>query len=119
MIRITIVGSYVTGITIDVPRMPVFGEALIGDVFILGPGGKGTNQAIGAVRIGASVVMLASLGDDVFADLAMNLYEKEGIDCSHIQRIKGINTGVGCVTLLPSGENYIVGYHGANPRLSF
>ena len=118
MPKIVVVGSFVVGITFGVPRAPVLGETLMGDSFDLGPGGKGTNQAIGAARLGADVHLLACVGDDVFADMATNLFEQEGLSLEHIQRMAGINTGAGAVTLLPSGEAWIVGDFGANLRLS-
>ena len=90
------------------------GEALIGDLFDMGPGGKGTNQAIAAARLGAKVDLLACLGDDPFADSAERLYDSEEVSTEHIYRIPGMNTGVGMVSLLPSGDNWIVGHLGAN-----
>ncbi|MCY3709849.1 MAG: ribokinase [Caldilineaceae bacterium] len=114
MPRIAVVGSYVVSLTVRVPREPVMGEALIGDLFDMGPGGKGTNQAIAAARLGAKVELLACLGDDPFADSAERLYDSEEVSTEHIYRIPGMNTGVGMVTLLPSGDNWIVGHLGAN-----
>ncbi len=111
---IAVIGSYVVSLTVRVPRKPVMGEALIGDLFDMGPGGKGTNQAIAAARLGARVELLACLGDDQFADTALSLYDSEGVATNHIHRIPGTNTGVGLVTLLPSGDNWIVGHLGAN-----
>ncbi len=90
------------------------GEALIGDLFDMGPGGKGTNQAIAVARLGAKVDLLACLGDDPFADSAERLYDSEEVSTEHIYRIPGMNTGVGMVSLLPSGDNWIVGHLGAN-----
>jgi len=118
MPKIVVVGSFVVGITFGVPRAPVLGETLMGDSFDLGPGGKGTNQAIGATRLGADVHLLACIGDDIFADMAVNLFEREGLALDHIHRMTGINTGAGAVTLLPSGEAWIVGDFGANLRLT-
>jgi len=114
MPRIAVIGSYVVSLTVRVPRKPVMGEALIGDLFDMGPGGKGTNQAIAAARLGAQVDLLACLGDDPFADSAEQLYAGESASTDHIHRMPGANTGVGMVTLLPSGENSIVGHLGAN-----
>ena len=68
--RIFVVGSYVQGLTIRVPRMPVLGESLAGHSFDMGPGGKGSNQAIAAGRRGADVELLACLGDDSFGEQA-------------------------------------------------
>ncbi len=52
MPNIAVIGSYVVSLTVRVPRKPVMGEALIGDLFDMGPGGKGTNQAVAAARLG-------------------------------------------------------------------
>lgn len=112
--QIVVVGSFVVGLTIRTPRLPVLGENLVGQDFDLGPGGKGTNQAIAAARLGAMVTLLACLGDDMFAQIALDLYRLEGIDPTHIHHIAGAHTGVGFVTLLPSGENMIVVDPGAN-----
>lgn len=117
MPSIVVAGSFVVGLTVRVPRAPVLGESLIGDSFDLGPGGKGTNQAIAAARLGAQVDLLACIGDDIFAEMATSLYRREGISPEHIHHIPNVNTGVGFVTLLPSGENWIVGHLGANMHM--
>ena len=114
MPNIAVIGSYVVSLTVRVPRKPVMGEALIGDLFDMGPGGKGTNQAVAAARLGAQVELLACLGDDPFADTAESLFGSEGLATDHIHRISDTNTGVGLVTLMPSGDNWIVGHLGAN-----
>ncbi len=118
MAKIFVLGSYFAALTIRVPRLPVLGEALIGDGFDLGPGGKGTNQAIGVSRLGARARLLACVGDDVFGDMALQVYEEEGLATTRIHRVPGVNTGVGCVSLLPTGDNTIVAYAGANIHLS-
>jgi ribokinase len=117
MVNIAVIGSFVAGVTVRVPRMPVLGEGLIGDLFDLGPGGKGTNQAIAAARLGANVELVALLGDDIFADLAHKVFQAEDIGTEHVYREQDINTGVGLVTLLESGDNCIIGHLGANMRM--
>ena len=114
---IVVIGSFVAGLTVRVPRKPVVGEGLIGDLFDMGPGGKGANQAIAAARLGAQVELVACIGDDPFAEMAGPLFESEGISSANLHRIPDINTGVGLVTLLPSGDNWIVGHLGANMRM--
>ena len=116
--RIFVVGSFVVGITIRVPRMPVIGEGLIGDQFDLGPGGKGTNQAIAAARLGAEVNLLACVGEDLLAQVAFDTFEKEGVSLDHIHQVPGVNTAVGVVHLIPSGDNWIVGHLGANLKMN-
>jgi ribokinase len=117
MPRVFVVGSFVVGLTIRVPRMPVLGEGLIGDLFDMGIGGKGTNQALAAKRLGADVHLLACVGDDLFSEMAFSCYRQEGVSCEHIHKIPNVHTGVGLVGILPSGENWILGHLGANLHL--
>lgn len=118
MPKIVVIGSFVVGQTIRVPRLPALGESLVGDSFDLGPGGKGSNQAIAAARLGAQVEMLACIGDDLFANMVFPLYTREGMGTQHIHRIAGSNTGVAFVNLLPSGENFITVDPGANLQMT-
>lgn len=114
MTKIFFVGSYNEGLTIRVPRMPALGESLAGDGFDMGPGGKGSNQAIAAARLGAEVRLLACVGDDIFADRALQLYAEEGIAADKVHRLAGAHTGIGFVNVLPDGENWITVDLGAN-----
>ena len=118
MPKIFVVGSYNTGLTIRVPRVPALGESLVGDSFDMGPGGKGSNQAIGAARLGADVRMLICLGDDIFAANALQLYRREGIATDLVHQIADASSGIGFVNILPSGENWITVDLGANLLLT-
>ncbi|MBG0770622.1 MAG: ribokinase, partial [Anaerolineaceae bacterium] len=82
--KIAVVGSYVVGMTMRTPRFAVVGESLIGTDFDMGPGGKGSNQAIGAARLGAQVNLLEKIGKDIFAQEAMKFYTSEGMDTQNI-----------------------------------
>ena len=117
MTKIFVVGSYVQGLTIRVPRMPVMGESLVGDSFDMGPGGKGSNQAIAAARLGADLRLLAGIGDDVFGQLALETWRAEGIATDLIQIMPGSHSGVGFVNVTPDGENWISVDMGANMLL--
>ncbi|MEZ4867760.1 MAG: ribokinase [Caldilineaceae bacterium] len=114
MPTITVIGSFVAALTIRVPRVPALGESLVGNSLDLGPGGKGSNQAIAAARLGAAVHLVACVGDDLFAPLAFDLYAREGIATDHIHRLAGAPTGVAMINVLPSGENWITVDPGAN-----
>jgi ribokinase len=112
--HIFVLGSFVVGVTIRVQRPPARGETLLGDAFDLGPGGKGTNQAIAIARQGGRVSLLACVGKDRFASLARELLEAEGLAPTWLHELEAVNTGIGFVTLLPDGENTIVLHPGAN-----
>ena len=118
MTDLIVVGSFVVGITVRLPRMPYPGESLVGDLFDLGVGGKGTNLAVAAARQGKRVAIVARVGDDVFADMAFKLYRQEKIDDRGVLRTADEPTAVGLVYLQPNGENTIGAYLGANWRLT-
>lgn len=116
--RITVVGSFAVGLTLRAPRFPVAGETLIGSDFDMGPGGKGSNQAVGAARLGAESHLVAVIGSDLFGDVAVKLYQAEGVGTAHLRRTGERNTGVGFILLNAAGENEIVLDMGANHLLS-
>jgi ribokinase len=111
---ITVVGSFAVGLTIRTPVIPLFGQTMFGSDFDLGPGGKGSNQAVGVARLGASSALVACLGDDDFAQVADRLYAAEGVYTTHIRRTSEKATGVGFIILNPEGENFIILDMGAN-----
>ena len=115
---ITVVGSFAVGMTLRAERFPVAGETLVGSDFDMGPGGKGSNQAVGVARLGAESHLVATIGEDAFGDMAINLYEREGVSTAHVRRTSEMNTGVGFITLNAAGENHIVLDMGANNLLS-
>ncbi len=111
---IVVIGSFVVGITVRLPRMPYLGETLVADLLDTGPGGKGSNLAVAATRQGAQVALVAKVGHDNFAEMAFQLYQAEGIDAQYIMQTDDEPTAVGLVYLQKSGENTIGFYRGAN-----
>jgi ribokinase len=116
--RITVVGSFAVGMTIRALRFPVKGETLLGSDFDMGPGGKGSNQAVGAARLGAESHFVSMIGEDMFGDMAIQLYIQEGVQTEHLRRTTERNTGVGFITLNATGDNHIVLDMGANELLT-
>jgi len=116
--RITVVGSFAVGLTLRAPRFPVKGETLIGRDFDMGPGGKGSNQAVGAARLGAESHFIGLIGEDLFGAIAVKLYQEEGVYTEHLRRTTERNTGVGFITLNDDGDNHIVLDMGANDLLT-
>jgi ribokinase len=116
--KITVVGSFAVGLTLRAPRFPVKGETLLGSDFDMGPGGKGSNQAVGAARLGAESHLVAVIGADLFGEVAVRLYQQEGVGTEHLRRTPERNTGVGFIILNADGDNQIVLDMGANHLFS-
>ncbi len=115
--RITVVGSFAVGLTLRAPKLPIFGETMLGSDFDMGPGGKGSNQAVGTARLGAQSALVAVIGTDKLAGIATDLYEEEGVDSRHVQATGERATGVGVIILNDRGENFIILDMGANELL--
>lgn len=62
--------------------------------FQVGYGGDTSNFAVAAARSGGSVGYLSRVGADPFGDALMDLWQREGIDHSHVDREVGGRTGI-------------------------
>ena len=60
--KIVVVGSFNADLTSYMQRMPRPGETVHGDRFVTGAGGKGSNQAVAAARLGADVTFIGRVG---------------------------------------------------------
>jgi len=116
--RITVVGSYATGLTMRVERLPSPGETVLGTGYRVDFGGKGSNQAVGCARLGAQVSFVARIGKDAFGEMALGLYRGEGIDLAHVTQSAGAPTGVGFIIVDAGGNNCITIDPGANEHLT-
>lgn len=116
--EVAVVGSYNVGLTMMVPRFPTGGETVIGRDFAEGPGGKGSNQAIAASRLGAESSFIGNIGTDRYGDEAVDLWESEQVDVTNVRRSDDSHTGVGFVIVNEEGENEITVAPGANNALN-
>ncbi len=87
--RIAVIGSNMVDLVTYVNRMPVRGETVEAPSFEMGHGGKGANQAVAAAKLGAAVVMVTKVGDDMFADNTIRNLASFGVDTKHARRVSG------------------------------
>jgi ribokinase len=116
--RVTVVGSYATGLTLKMKRLPSPGETVLASGYRVDYGGKGSNQAVGCARLGAEVTFVARIGRDNFGEMALRLYREEGIDTTFVHPVADQTTGVGFILVDNSGTNCIALDPGANELLS-
>ena len=79
---------------------------MIGTLFRRDHGGKGSNQAVGAARLGAEVSFLTAVGEDAFGDGAFELWAEEGVDASAVLAPQPTMTAA--ILVEESGDNRIV-----------
>ena len=105
---ICVFGIFVADICFFADSIPVAGQTILGDKYIIGPGGKGSNQAIGAARAGGEVSFISKVGKDNYADLAISLYNESGINYDGLEIEENESTGsAGILINRKTGENAI------------
>ena len=77
--RVVILGVFVADTAYRAARLPRMGETILGNSFVLGPGGKGSNQAVAAAMAGAETHFITRLGRDPFADMALATWSRAGV----------------------------------------
>ncbi|OTA30033.1 ribokinase [Alloscardovia macacae] len=112
--RVAVVGSMNADYTVRVPRFLLPGETLEGGALEILPGGKSSNQAAAAAKLGAQVTLFGALGQDSNADFLSGKLEEAGVDTSSIARVDG-PSGTTVITVSEAdGENTIVYSAGSN-----
>ncbi len=112
--RLTVLGSYAKAIVITADRIPLSGETLVGRDYRQEFGGKGSDMAVQAVRLGAEVAFVGVVGDDDLGREFLALMADEGVDTAATRVTTERTTGVGLIVKDEAGHNLIVVDLGAN-----
>lgn len=115
---ITVIGSYNRDYIIRVDEFPSAGETVFAKEIIVSHGGKGSNQAVSASRLGSVVKLIAAIGNDSPGNEAISFWKEEGIDISGVKFKQNSHTGTAYILVNRRGETMIVVNRGANFELS-
>ena len=108
MKSICVFGVFVADLCFVADAIPEKGQTILGSKHIVGPGGKGSNQAITAARLGGKVNFITKIGNDQNANMALNLYKEVGINTDSIIQDENQLTGVaGIMINEKTGDNAI------------
>ena len=116
--EIAVVGSANLDLVVEVQRIPVAGETVLGEDLRRIPGGKGANQAVAAARLGRRVSMIGRVGDDDSGVMLRSAMESAGVDTTCLLATEGTPSGTALIAVGADGDNAIVVSPGANGRLS-
>ena len=117
--QIVVVGSHAPGLFIRVRRVPVAGETVIGwDFEEPKDGGKGSNQAIAAARLGVPTSFVGCIGKDRLGTEIDSWLKEEGVDINYLYTSNSKRTGVGFIILNENGVPAMVTSMGANEELN-
>lgn len=115
---IVILGVFVADTTYRAARQPKMGETILGNSFLLGPGGKGSNQAVASGKLGGDVSMLTRLGVDPFAEMARLTWASAGVKPVVIETPESYTGAAYIFIEEASGNNAIIVSPGAASLIS-
>ncbi len=112
--NILVVGSLNMDLVINVDKLPLVGESILGEDISYIPGGKGANQACAIGRMGGNVTMLGCVGKDNFGKIQKEQLSSCNVDVSYLKESMDKPTGTAVIYINAKGENTIVVIPGAN-----
>ncbi len=112
---IIVFGSINMDMSLKVGHLPVPGETVLTNEYVLYPGGKGANQALAAMRAGknAKVALIGRIGDDHYGKVATDGVKRDGVMVSGVAK-SDVPTGCAVVTRDAQGQKQILVMSGAN-----
>jgi ribokinase len=114
---IAVIGSNMVDLITYTNQLPKAGETLEAPDFAIGCGGKGANQAVAAAKMGASVMMVSKVGDDLFAPNTVANLQQQGVDTRFVTTAPGTSSGVAPIFVDDQSQNRILIIKGANQQL--
>ncbi len=115
---ICIFGVFVADLCFYSEKIPIKGETVLGKDHLVGPGGKGSNQAIAAARLNGKVNFITKMGEDSHANMAFKIYKDAGVITNSITKDKNLSTGVAGIMIDNDGSNAINVVPGAAAQLN-
>jgi ribokinase len=106
--RVVVLGVFVADTAYRAERQPRMGETILGQGFKLGPGGKGSNQAVAAARAGAETHLITRLGRDTFAEMALATWAAAGVTPAVTQPAEGYTGAAYIFVEAGTGNNAII-----------
>lgn len=118
MNKLTILGIFVADLAFF-GKIPKVGETILGENFVVGPGGKGSNQSVAAGKAGADVEFITKIGGDDYGKMAIKIFKESNVGPKNVFVTNDHNTGVAAILLnKKTGENAISVVPGAAGTLT-
>ena len=115
---IIVFGSINMDLVVYSEAKPNDGETVIGNSFETFLGGKGSNQAVAASKLGANVSFVGKVGSDLYGQKLKEQLNLEKVNTQLLDEIEG-ESGVALINVIESSsENQIIVIPGANAHVS-
>ena len=115
--QITVIGSLNYDMILKVKRLPYEGETMAAEGVSMAAGGKGSNQAAQAAKLGIPTYLIGAVGNDSMGEFLIAEAKKYGIITDRIKVVEG-SSGLGIVNALEDGSVHATIVRGANYQLT-
>ena len=116
--NIYVAGSINMDIVTKMENLPRPGETVFAQELHYIPGGKGSNQAVAASRLGEHVYLIGKLGNDPFGQSLTEFLGQEQLNLDYLFYTDSAPTGIALINVDGRSENSIVVVSGSNFHLS-
>ena len=115
---VMVFGSINMDLVVYSDAKPNDGETIIGNSFETFLGGKGSNQAVAASKLGANVSFVGKVGSDLYGQKLKEQLNLEKVNTQLLGKVEG-ESGVAVINVIESSsENQIIVIPGANAHVS-
>ena len=115
---VMVFGSINMDLVVYSDAKPNDGETIFGNSFETFLGGKGSNQAVAASKLGANVSFVGKVGSDLYGQKLKEQLNLEKVNTQLLDEIEG-ESGVAVINVIESSsENQIIVIPGANAHVS-
>ena len=111
---VVVFGSINLDLVVEVPRLPIKGETVVGNRFFSAAGGKAANQAVAIANLGIPVSLVGQVGDDSFGETLIKSLQTAGVNTSGITINPKTFSGIASIVVDEMGANTIACAAGAN-----
>src|SRR5262245_37984426 len=115
---ILVVGDANADLSATVSGFPREGDDVALGMLGWGSGGSAANVAAGLALLGAPARLIARVGRDPAAEVALRVARDAGVDLGCVQRDLTLATGLCFAAISPGGERTLFSFRGANAALA-
>ena len=107
--HIGIIGNLNIDLSIrNIPRLPEWGQEVIGDSYMHTVAGQAANTGIALARLGQSVKIIGNVGEDQYGHDIIDTLNQTGIQTTEIETTRDTKTGLTIAAIKPDGERAFI-----------
>ena len=116
--HVIVLGNINADITLNVTSLPQIGSSTVSHNMSVNLGGKGANQAMGVSKLGWKACLIAKVGNDPDATMALQELNEGGVNTAGICRDLNHTTGKAYIHVQEDGESMLTLLPGANQAVT-